>query len=159
MSSFYKRFQETKIWIEKVKAHAKKFGFVTTIVGRRRYLDEINSNDSNKRAQAERQAVNSIIQGSAADLIKLAMLKICSSLSNWHKDNKSDSSFIAPRLLLQIHDELLFEVSNSTNVINRMKETVIRCCGDECYQDLKLKVPLNLNCSIGDTWGTMTTLE
>lgn len=153
-NSFFARFKQTKRWIEVTKESAKQLGFVTTIVGRRRYLDEIRSNDSSKRAQAERQAVNSVIQGSAADLMKLAMLKIGSRISDWHKEVPSaGGTGKHPRMLLQIHDELLFEVSNNKVDIQRLKGEVNRCCAEECELDLKLKVPLKVNCSVGTSWG------
>jgi len=69
-ASFYKRFPEVRRWMDETKKFARNNGYVTTIVGRRRYLDDINSSDTGKRSQAERQAINTIIQGSAADLSK-----------------------------------------------------------------------------------------
>ena len=151
--SFYNRFYETKRWMDRTKESVRSCGFITTIAGRRRYLDDIYSLDMKKRAQAERQAVNSIIQGSAADLMKLAMIKICSYiLLNWKMDDVTSPK---PKLLLQIHDELLFEVSNKDSDIEQLKDAVHSCCADECRNDLKLKVPLKLSCSVGKTWGSM----
>eukprot|EP00957_Ditylum_brightwellii_P127641 9734324-Ditylum_brightwellii.AAC.1 len=99
-TSFYRRFHGVRQWMEQTKDFARQNCFVTTIAGRRRYLDDINSTDTAKKAQAERQAVNTIIQGSAADLIKLAMLKTASRLMDWHKEViEAGGTNIAPRLL------------------------------------------------------------
>ena len=73
LDAFYRRFQGVRRWMEATKEFARRNHYVTTITGRRRYLDDIQSNDRAKVAQAERQAVNTVIQGSAADLMKLAM--------------------------------------------------------------------------------------
>jgi len=151
---FYSRFRGVKAWIDSTKESARKNGYVSTIVGRRRYLDEIQSEDNGKRAQAERQAVNTIIQGSAADLMKLAMLKMASRLMDWNKEGvNTGGTGIAPKLILQIHDELLFEVMANSGDVNRLKAAVLRCCAGECERDLKLKVPLKMTCSVGKSWG------
>lgn len=75
-NSFFARFRGVQRWINETKQFAKKNGYVCTISGRRRYLEDISSFDNAKKAQAERQAVNSVIQGSAADLMKMAMIKV-----------------------------------------------------------------------------------
>jgi DNA polymerase I-like protein with 3'-5' exonuclease and polymerase domains len=85
ITAFYQRFCGVQQWMEQVKESARKNGYVTTVAGRRRYVD-INSSDNDTRAQAERQAINTVIQGSAADLIKLAMLKVASRLMEWKKE-------------------------------------------------------------------------
>lgn len=105
LTQFYRRFPKVKEWIEGVKRQTKRDGYVRTITGRRRMLEAIKSPVQQERAQAERQAVNSIIQGSAADIMKLAMLKLHDFLKMW-KQRSPDSH---PKMLLQIHDELLFE--------------------------------------------------
>jgi len=99
-ASFYKRFPEVRRWMDETKKFARNNGYVTTIVGRRRYLDDINSSDTGKRSQAERQAINTIIQGSAADLMKLAMLKMASRIVDWHKEGVNyGGTGIAPKLM------------------------------------------------------------
>lgn len=82
-NDFYRRFRGIKTWMDRVKSQARRDLYVTTIAGRRRYLDDINSDDGNRRAQAERQSVNTVIQGSAADLMKLAMVNLARSLKGW----------------------------------------------------------------------------
>eukprot|EP00592_Proboscia_alata_P009823 CAMPEP_0194361800 /NCGR_PEP_ID=MMETSP0174-20130528/9418_1 /TAXON_ID=216777 /ORGANISM="Proboscia alata, Strain PI-D3" /LENGTH=1267 /DNA_ID=CAMNT_0039134221 /DNA_START=85 /DNA_END=3889 /DNA_ORIENTATION=+ len=124
-TSFFNRFRGVRKWIDDTKESAKELGFVTTIVGRRRYLDDIRSDCDQKRSQAERQAVNSIIQGSAADLMKLAMLKMADRIVDWKKESlDSGGRRFAPNLILQIHDELLFEVITNDNDISLLKNTV-----------------------------------
>ena len=148
--NFYARFSGVKQWMQATRQNAKRNGYITTIAGRRRYLEDINSTDDSKRTQAERQAINSVIQGSAADLIKFAMLKISRSIMNWTKDTGRSP---APRLVLQIHDELLFEVTATDEDVQHLKDTIMRCCARECENDLKLKVPLKLDCAVGKSWG------
>ena len=88
IQAFFQRFSRVKQWMEEVKASARLNGFVTTITGRRRYID-INSTNDSLRAQAERQAINTVVQGSAADLIKLAMIKMASRIMDWRKEGGS----------------------------------------------------------------------
>ena len=147
-----------KRWMNQTKEFARKNRYVLTIAGRRRYLDDIHSTDSSKRAQAERQAVNTIIQGSAADLMKLAMLKMSCRIIDWKKEicsyeHAGSVTGTAPKLVLQIHDELLFEVAANQNDVNLLKDTGVRCCADECVRDLKLKIPLKLKFNVGISWG------
>jgi DNA polymerase I-like protein with 3'-5' exonuclease and polymerase domains len=114
--------------------------------------------------------VNSVIQGSAADIIKLAMVKMAYVISKWKRKNDSDSissrsrssdtstdSQIAaaksPRLIMQIHDELLFECPANMKDITKLKELVIKCCSEECRTELQLSVPLALNMEYGLSWG------
>jgi len=144
------------MWIEKTKNDAKKDGFITTMLGRRRYLEDINSHDKQKIANAERQAVNSVIQGSAADLMKLSMLKIGSYIMRLSKHNFEKSThWVEPKMLLSIHDELLFEVADDKAEIDQFMKAIQNCCVKECEHDLKLRVPLKLNCCVGKFWGNM----
>ncbi len=100
-NSFYRRFPRVKRWIDETKMFAYRHKYVKTIYGRKRYLDDIDSYDTAKKSQAERQAVNTIIQGSAADLMKLAMLKMASRVADWKREtngNSTDKS-LAPKIL------------------------------------------------------------
>jgi DNA polymerase I len=154
--SFYGRFKGVKKWKEDTLAFARKNKYVETITGRKRYLDNISSNDRSLSAQAERQAINTVIQGSAADLMKLAMLKMASRITDWRKEGTGNGETgIPPRLILQIHDELLFELVANQADVDKLKETVTRCCTEECVDELQLKVPLKLKCSVGTSWGSM----
>ncbi|CAM4519916.1 unnamed protein product [Leuciscus chuanchicus] len=102
--SFLQTYREVPAFIQHIVQHCHEHGFVKSIMGRRRSLPHIHSADWSLRNQAERQAVNFVLQGSAADLAKMAMIKICSQVSS--------ASYTA-RLVAQIHDELLFEVEIS----------------------------------------------
>ena len=86
--------------------NAREDGYVRTLSGRRRELSDIVSSDSSKRSYAERQAVNSVVQGSASDIIKLAMIEMHTQLHRMH----ADSSGYTANLILQIHDELVYDV-------------------------------------------------
>ena len=124
-----------------------------------RYLDDIHSNDRSKVAQAERQAVNSVIQGSAADLMKLAMIKMSARIMDWKKEGATgDGTDVAPKILVQIHDELLFEVVANESDINRLRDAVMRCCAEECVREFRMSVPLKLKCSYGASWGSMVEM-
>lgn len=114
---YFERYQGVKEWIEKQIKEARLKGYVTTLLGRRRYLKDINSKNYNLRSFAERAAVNSTLQGTAADVIKLAMLKIHSLLAE--KNYKS-------KMIMQIHDELVFEVppQETARLIPEIKENM-----------------------------------
>ncbi|XP_069833406.1 DNA polymerase nu isoform X1 [Dendropsophus ebraccatus] len=130
------------------ECHSK--GFVISLMGRRRPLPHINSRNYTLRAQAERQAVNFVIQGSAADLCKLAMIKISASVTS--------SFYLTARLIAQIHDELLFEVQDSqlqefAEVVKHIMESLQHADG------VQLKVPLKVTLTSGKSWGCMTELH
>jgi len=119
---------------------AKKFGFSETFFGRKRFLPEINSIDFRLRQAAERMAINHPVQGTSADIIKMAMIKVVSSLE---KSGKS------AKMILQIHDELLFEIENSSvaeaaGEIKKIMEGVV-----------KMKVPLEVDIKAGNNWGEL----
>ncbi|XP_073430847.1 DNA polymerase nu-like [Dendrobates tinctorius] len=119
-------------------------------MGRKRPLPHINSRNYGLRAQAERQAVNFVIQGSAADLCKLAMIKISASLTS--------SFHITARLIAQIHDELLFQVQDSQ--LQEFAELVKHIMESLQYADgVHLKVPLKVTITSGKSWGSMTELQ
>jgi len=154
--SFYGRFPGVKRWMDSTVSFARSNKYVTTIAGRKRYLDFINSDDRALKTQAERQAINTVIQGSAADLMKIAMLKMASRLTDWRKEGTGHGGTgTPPRMLLQIHDELLFELEANQADVDRLKATVARSCTNECADELRLKVPLKLKCSVGTSWGNM----
>ncbi|XP_056410928.1 DNA polymerase nu isoform X2 [Hyla sarda] len=130
------------------ECHSK--GYVISLMGRKRPLPHINSRNYVLRAQAERQAVNFVIQGSAADLCKLAMIKISASVTS--------SFYLTARLIAQIHDELLFEVQDSrlkefAEVVKGVMESMQHTDG------VQLKVPLKVTLTSGKSWGCMTELQ
>ncbi|MFT4662716.1 MAG: DNA polymerase-1, partial [Patiriisocius sp.] len=116
---------------------ARENGYVKTLLGRRRYLPDINSANHTVRSHAERNAINTPIQGSAADIIKVAMIDIEN-----HMQNKNMQS----RMVLQVHDELVFEVHNSE--LDEMKEMV----SEKMMGAVDLKVPLKVDVGVGSNW-------
>ncbi len=142
IDNYFVRFPAIRNYIEKTKELARKNGYVETIMGRKRYIPEMNSSHAGLRAQAERMAVNHPIQGSSADIIKMAMVEI------------SDQLRVANcRLLLQIHDELLFEVADG-----KIEETYpsIKDIMENVY---KLSVPLDVDVSVGPSWGELKAIK
>jgi len=152
MNDFFRRFRRVKSWMDETKSNARKNSYVTTIAGRKRYLDDINSDDNSKRSQAERQAINTVIQGSAADLMKAAMINMTTNLTRWQDVSSR------PRMLLQIHDEMILEVCFNENDIKDLKDIAMKSCCSDCERLFQLKVPLLLNCSAGMSWGAMRDL-
>jgi len=137
---YFSRYQGVKNYIEKTLKEAKTKGFTTTLMGRRRYIPLINSSNKRKRKLAERIAINSIIQGSAADLIKLAMI-------NLHRRLKEEK--LPAWIILQIHDELLLEVSRDK--IHQVREIVKK----EMEGAMKLSVPIVVDIRVGENWADM----
>ncbi|XP_075117227.1 DNA polymerase nu [Leptodactylus fuscus] len=137
-------------YTQKVIQECHSKGFVVSLMGRRRPLPHINSKSYGLRAQAERQAVNFVIQGSAADLCKLAMIKISAAVTS--------SSHLTARLIAQIHDELLFEVKDCqlqefAELVKSIMESLQHADG------VQLKVPLKVLLTSGKSWGCMTELQ
>ena len=118
-------------------AFAKEHGYVETIMKRRRYLPDINGRNAVVRGYAERNAINAPIQGSAADIIKKAMIDIHQSFKNKKFESK---------LLLQVHDELVFDLKNDE--IEAVKEVV----KDSMENAVKLIVPLTVEMDTADNW-------
>ena len=132
---YFKRYPRVKSYIDEMIELARKQGFVTTLLGRRRYIPEIGSSNRQKREFAERTAINTPIQGSAADLIKVVMIDIAKKL----KDKKS-------KMILQVHDELVFEVHKDELVF--VKEMV----KDKMENTVDLEVPIKVDINVGENW-------
>ncbi|MFB4162991.1 DNA polymerase I [Alteribacillus sp. JSM 102045] len=130
-------YPNVKEYMDDVKEEAREKGYVTTLLNRRRYLPEITSRNFNRRSFAERTAMNTPIQGTAADIIKQAMVDVSETLE---KENLSS------RLLLQVHDELIFEVPEEE--VEKMKKLVPKVM----EQTMMLDVPLKADVSYGSTW-------
>ena len=135
ISQFKETFQGIDEFQKNAIEHARENGYITTILNRRRYLKDINSSNRALRQFSERAAVNAIIQGSAADLIKVAMIRCEEALKNYQS-----------KLILQIHDELLFKVPVSE--LEEVRVVLIDCMDNA----LKLKVPLKVDGSAKKTW-------
>ncbi len=132
---YFKRYPRVKEYIDQMIELARKQGFVTTLLGRRRYIPEIGSSNRQKREFAERTAINTPIQGSAADLIKVVMIDIAKKL----KDKKS-------KMILQVHDELVFEVhKDELDVVTEMVK-------DKMENTVDLEVPIKVDINVGENW-------
>jgi DNA polymerase-1 len=137
IEAYYKTYPRLKSYIQEQIEYARENGFVQTILGRRRYLKDINSANAVVRGAAERNAVNAPIQGSAADIIKIAMINIHEKLisENWKS-----------KMLLQVHDELVFDVHNSE------LEKIQPMIKYEMEHAFKLDVPLDVDLGAGKDW-------
>ncbi|MCM8781810.1 MAG: DNA polymerase, partial [Candidatus Omnitrophica bacterium] len=137
IDSYFERYPKVREFIEECIEEARENGFVTTILNRRRYIPEINSENMNIRNFAERTAINTPIQGSAADLIKLAMIKIHKELQ-WQR--------LRALMILQVHDELVFEVPKDEI------EDVIHLVKEKMETIMRLLVPIKVNVCVGKNW-------
>ncbi|GEK35376.1 DNA polymerase I [Kurthia sibirica] len=134
---YLESFPGVKVYMDDIVEEAKKQGYVTTLLNRRRYLPDLKSRNFNLRSFAERTAMNTPIQGSAADIIKKAMIDMTQAL----KDNN-----LQARILLQVHDELIFECPEEE--ITLLEKIVPEVMANT----VKLDVPLRADYSAGDTW-------
>ncbi len=137
IDGYFENFPKVKEYIEKSIAMARKDGFVQTIMGRRRYLTEINSKNQVVRGMAERNAINTPIQGSAADIIKAAMINIHREFGKYGLESK---------MILQVHDELDFDVKKEE------LETVMQVVKKEMVSAVSLPVPLTIDMKAANNW-------
>ncbi|MGH7175948.1 MAG: DNA polymerase I, partial [Tepidisphaeraceae bacterium] len=137
INAYHKRFPSIKRFLERCVMEAQSKGFVQTILGRRRAIAEINSRIVSVRNAAERIAINSVVQGSAADLIKLAMVNIHRRLNTENRPSK---------MLLQVHDELVFETPR------KLVEAEAKMIREEMTGAMKLKVPLKIEIGWAKNW-------
>lgn len=144
IEKYFKKHAAIERYLDKAKADAKKKGYAQTMFGRKRYLPEINSSVPAVRAAAERMAINMPIQGSQADILKMAMIQL-------HEALKSRFSRDEVRMILTVHDELVFEVKKE-----RLKEAAqfIREAMEH-PKGVKLKVPMKVDAEFGENWGEM----
>lgn len=144
IDQYFARYPQVKAYLDNTIKTAKTEGYVTTILNRRRYLPDINSRNYQRRSFAERMAMNTPIQGSAADIIKMAMLKVDQALAEQN---------FKTRMLLQVHDELVFEVppeelETAAALVKQTMESVI-----------ELKVPLRVDVKVGRDWEQVKAFE
>ena len=137
MDQYFSRFGGVRDYLLDVVEQARKDGFTSTVLGRRRYLPELDSSNRQLREAAERAALNAPIQGSAADIIKVAMIEV---------DRALTAAGLESRMLLQVHDELLFEVAPGER---EALETLVR---DKMGSAYPLDVPLEVSVGFGGTW-------
>jgi len=134
---YFSVFSGVKQWMEEIVKQAKQDGYVTTLLHRRRYLPDIRSSNFNLRSFAERTAMNTPIQGTAADVIKLAMIRMQDSLQ---------AKGLKSRMLLQVHDELVFEVPQDE------LETMQQLVPQVMESALRMNVPLKVDVNFGHSW-------
>ena len=137
MDAYFERFGKVRAYLDATVTQARRDGYTSTILGRRRYLPDLASDSRQRRQMAERMALNAPIQGSAADLIKMAMVAV---------DRTMTAEALASRMVLQVHDELVFEVAPGEG--ERLAELVRRQM-EGVYQ---LKVPLEVSMATGRSW-------
>jgi DNA polymerase-1 len=137
IDSYFEQFKTIKTYMEKVVSDARELGYVETIMKRRRYLPDINSSNAIVRGFAERNAVNAPIQGSAADIIKLAMIAV-------HKAMKSEN--VKSKMILQVHDELVFDVHVSEEI---MMQLLVKSAMENA---IDLIVPMEVELKLAQNW-------
>lgn len=137
IASYFERYEGVKAYMDSMVAQAREQGYVSTLLGRRRYLPDINNRNFNRRSFAERTAINTPIQGTAADIMKVAMLKV---------DGALKKSGLSSRVLLQVHDELVLEVKDSE------REATAALVQKEMQDAFDLAVPLRADVNYGKDW-------
>lgn len=137
IDAYFAEFATVKAYMDKVINDARENEYVETILGRRRYLRDINSKNATMRGFAERNAINAPIQGSAADMIKVAMINI-------HKWMKKEN--LKSKMILQVHDELVFDVHQSE------KEIIQKNIPEFMKTAIELEVPMEIGLGFGDNW-------
>jgi len=137
IDGYFDSYPGVKVYMDESIKKARELGFVATMFGRKRYLPDIHSRNQVVRGNAERNAINAPIQGSAADIIKIAMVRI-------HERMKEDNYL--SKMILQVHDELIFEVSNAE--LEKLKSMVLY----EMSNAVKLDVPLKVDWGTGNNW-------
>ena len=137
IESYFARYTGVKAYMEREKQKARDLGYVETLFGRRRYLPDIKARNFNRRSFAERTAINTPIQGTAADIIKIAMLKVAQKLKE---------AGVKSRVLLQVHDELVLEVPKEE------KDQVAKIVKTTMEQAVPLEVPLVADVATGENW-------
>ncbi|MBQ4543444.1 MAG: DNA polymerase I [Clostridia bacterium] len=137
IANYFKQFSGVKQYMDEIVEKAKNDGYVTTLLNRRRYLPELSADNFMTRSFGERVAMNTPIQGSAADIIKLAMVKVY---------NELEKAGLKSKLVLQIHDELIIETyKDEIEKVKEILKTQMECA-------YKLNVPLKVDMNVGETW-------
>ncbi|HEX79389.1 MAG TPA: DNA polymerase I [Dehalococcoidia bacterium] len=140
IDSYFKKYPQVKDYLDSTRKQARERGYVETILGRRRAIQEIHSSNRNLREAAERMAINMPVQGTSADIIKVAMIEL---------DRQMAKRNLKSKLLLQVHDELIFEVP--AEELEEMKKLV----PEVMSTSLELSIPLKVDIKTGDNWGQM----
>ena len=137
VDSYFKQYSGVRTYMDKAILSAREHGYVETIMKRRRYLRDINSHNANIRGFAERNAINAPIQGSSADMIKIAMINIHSVFGDMK---------LRSRMIMQVHDELVFDVHREEiGIVKKIVEEKMRTA-------IPLSVPIEVEMNIGENW-------
>jgi len=144
IKSYFEKYAGVREYLDSTKREAAQNGYVQTLLGRRRYIPEINSSNGQVRMAAERMAINMPVQGTSSDIIKVAMIELHAEMERMGLESK---------MILQVHDELLFELPQGevdalTQLVNRIMPEAV-----------KLAVPLKIDVKVGDNWDEMEYLE
>ena len=134
---YFSRYPKVKDYMDNNRLRTKETGYVETVLGRRLYLPDINASNYQRRQYAERSAINAPMQGTAADLIKMAMINLQKHIDNENLDAK---------IIMQVHDELVFEVRQ--DAVDSLKESINQIMSSVADLDVELKVDVGL----GDNW-------
>ncbi|MFQ6122400.1 MAG: DNA polymerase I [Dehalococcoidales bacterium] len=140
IAAYFEKYPKVKEYLESTKEQARETGYVQTMLGRRRFIPEISSSNRQVREGAERMAINMPVQGTSADIIKVAMINLCQEM---------DKRQLKSKMLLQVHDELVFEVPGEE------LETMQALVPEVMSTALKLSVPLKVDTKTGANWGEM----
>ncbi|MCF8388695.1 MAG: DNA polymerase I, partial [Bacteroidales bacterium] len=137
IDAYFEQYPGVKKYMDESIAFAKKHGYVKTMMGRRRYLRDINASNSVVRGFAERNAINAPIQGSSADMIKIAMIRIF---------NEMRKQQLKSQMILQVHDELVFDVFKEE--VEKIKPII----EENMKKAIKMKVPVEVDMNTGENW-------
>ncbi|MNI66061.1 DNA polymerase I [compost metagenome] len=137
MALYFSRYPGVRDFMERMREQAREQGYVETLFGRRLYLNDIHARNQGLRAGAERAAINAPMQGTAADIIKRAMVAV----DQWLRDSGAPA-----RMILQVHDELVFEAENG--FIEELRSNVVQ----HMSQAAQLRVPLVVDTGTGSNW-------
>lgn len=140
INGYFARFSSVQAFMQRIRKEAERTGKVATMLGRERFIPEITSRNRSEKSQGERIAVNTVIQGSAADIMKLAMIRVV---------RRMERERLASRLIMQVHDELIFEVPEKE--ITGMQFLV----REEMEHAYHLSLPLKVSMEVGSSWGQM----
>lgn len=138
--AYFERYPQVKQYLEATKQQARDVGYVQTLLGRRRYIPEIKAGNRIIREAAERMAINMPVQGTSADIIKVAMVNL---------DRELRQRRLKSKMLLQVHDELIFEVPDDE------REMMVQLVRDSMASAIMLVVPLKVDIKVGRNWGEM----
>jgi DNA polymerase-1 len=138
IKAYFQKYPGVLEYIENTKRLARELGYVQTVMGRRRYIPELNSPNRQIREAAERMAINMPIQGTSADIIKVAMINIFQEMQ---------ANGIQSKMLLQVHDELVFEIHPAE------EEKMHKLVSERMRDAVQLRVPLKVEVRMGKNWG------